>query len=76
MKKETKTIKINMSYIYVGETSIEIPETLLKDKNKQQQLEIAYEYAQTHLRDIPIADYLEYIPDSDNFEMEDIELED
>lgn len=61
-----KTLRIKMSYTYVGDTSIEVPDNMT--------FEEAYEYAQDHIDDIPIAVNAEYISYSDNFELEDCDF--
>lgn len=72
-KSETKKLNISMSYIYVGDVSINVPLELLKGKSEQEQLVIAYNYACDHIDEIPVSNNAEYIPCSDSFEMEDIE---
>lgn len=39
-------------------------------------MEIACKYAQEHIDEIPVATNAEYIPYSDNFEIDDIDFED
>lgn len=58
-----KVLHINMSYIYTGDTSIKVPDNMT--------LEEAYEYAKENIWDIPVASNAEYVPDSDDFELED-----
>lgn len=69
---ETKRFNIVMAYTYIGDTSIEVPTELLKGKTEEEQLRSAYEYAQNHIDDIPLASNAEYIPYSDNFDLEDM----
>lgn len=71
-RKETKTLLIKMAYCFVGDTSIEVPAKLLVGKNAKKQLEIAFQYAQDHISEIPVAINATYIPDSDQFELDDI----
>ena len=66
--KKTKRLHIGMAYTYVGDTGIDIPTELLEGKTEEEQLEIACKYAQEHIA--------EYIPCSDNFEIDDIDFED
>lgn len=63
---------ISMSYIFVGDTQIDIPRYLLANKTPEEQLRIAYEYAQDHIDHIPVSKNTTYIPNSDSFELEDI----
>lgn len=72
---DTKRFHISMSYIFVGDTGIDIPKELLEGKTEEEQLQIAYEYAQEHIDEIPIANNAEYIAYSDNFELEDCDFE-
>ena len=72
---KTKTLLISMAYTYVGDTSIEVPYELIEGKTEEEQYKIAYQYAQEHIGEIPIADNAEYVSDSDNFDMDDIEWE-
>lgn len=72
----TKRLHIAMAYTYVGDTGIDIPIELLKNKTEDEQLEIAYQYAQEHIDDIPVASNAEYIAYSDEFELEDCDFED
>ena len=62
-----------MAYTFVGDTGIDIPIELLEGKTEEEQLRIAYEYAQEHIDEIPVARNAEYIPNSDNFEPEDVD---
>lgn len=71
-----KTLHISMAYTFVGDTSIDIPIELLEGRTKEEQLKIAYEYAQEHVDEIPVAENSEYIPYSDNFDFEDVNFED
>ena len=64
---KTKTLHIKMAYTFVGDTSIEVPVDMT--------LEEAFEYAQEHTNEIPVASNAEYVPDSDDFEIEDCEFE-
>jgi hypothetical protein len=75
MNMETKRLHIAMEYCYVGDTGIDVPVELLKGKSKDEQLEIAYEYAQDHINEIPVADNAKYIPNSDKFYLDDIDWE-
>lgn len=63
-----------MAYTFVGDTGIDIPMELLEGKSEEEQKEIAYKYAQEHINEIPVADNAEYISDSDNFEIDDIDF--
>lgn len=72
---QTKRLHISMAYTYVGDTGIDVPMELLKGKSKEEQLQIAYDYAREHISEIPVACNAEYVPDSDQFEMEDVEFE-
>ena len=72
---KTKTLLISMAYTYVGDTSIDIPLELLEGKSEEEQYEIAYQYAQEHIGEIPVARNADYVADSDNFEMDDIKWE-
>lgn len=74
--KENKKIAHGMAYTYVGDTGIDIPMELLEGKTDEEQLEIACKYAQEHIDEIPVATNAEYIPYSDNFEIDDIDFED
>ena len=73
--KKTKRLHITMAYTYVGDTGIDIPMGLLEGKIEEEQLEIAYRYAQEHIDEIPVANNSEYISYSDNFEIDDIDFE-
>ena len=72
---KTKRLNITMAYTYVGDTGINIPLELLEGKTEEEQYKIAYQYAQEHLGEIPVASNAEYVPDSDTFDMDDIEWE-
>ena len=72
---ETKRLHISMAYTFVGDTGIDVPVELLEGKTEEEQLQIAYEYAQSHINEIPVASNAEYIADSDNFELEDCNFE-
>lgn len=65
-----------MAYTFVGDTGIDIPIELLEGKTEEEQYKIAYEYAQNHIDEIPVADNAEYVSYSDNFEEDDIDFED
>lgn len=73
---ETKRLHISMAYTFVGDTGIDIPIELLEGKTEEEQLQIAYKYAQDHINEIPVASNAEYIADSDNFELEDCNFKD
>jgi hypothetical protein len=73
---KTKRLHISMAYTFVGDTGIDVPVELLKGKSEEEQLRIAFEYAEEHIDEIPVADNAEYISDSDDFEMEDVDWED
>lgn len=73
---KTKRLHIAMAYCYVGDTGIDVPMELLEGKTEEEQLEIAFKYAEEHIDKIPVANNAEYIPYSDNFEMDDIDFED
>lgn len=68
-----KELHISMAYTFVGDTAIDIPIEILEGKTEEEQYETAFNYAQDHIGEIPIAQNPQYIPDSDNFEQEDIE---
>ena len=74
--KNTERLHISMTYTYVGDTGIDIPMELLKGKTEEERLKIACKYAQEHIDEIPVATNAEYIPYSDNFEIDDIDFED
>lgn len=67
-----RRLHISMAYTFVGDTEIEVPETVLTNKPEDEQLKAAYEYAMDHIDEIPVAANAEYIPGSDRFEEEDI----
>ena len=71
---KTKRLHISMAYTFVGDTGIDVPMELLEGKTEEEQIQIAYKYAQEHIDDIPVASNAEYIPYSDNFEMEDCDF--
>lgn len=71
-----KRLHISMAYTFVGDTGIDIPIELLEGKTEEEQYKIAYEYAQNHIDEIPVADNAEYVSYSDNFEEDDIDFED
>jgi hypothetical protein len=60
----------------LGDTGIDIPMELLEGKTEEEQYDIAFWYAQEHIDEIPVAANAEYISNSDNFEMEDIDFDD
>ena len=68
----TTTLYIRMVYKFFGNTEIDIPNSLLEGKTEEEQLKIAYEYAKDHIDEIPVPNDAEYLPYSDEFEMEDI----
>ena len=70
--RETTRLHISMAYTFVGDTGIDIPSELLEGKSEDEQLVIAYQYAQENIDKIPVATNAEYIPNSDNFEIDDI----
>lgn len=74
--KKTKRLHISMAYTFVGDTGIDIPVELLESKTEKEQYDIAFAYAQEHIDEIPVATNAEYIPYSDNFEIDDIDFED
>ena len=75
MDKKTVRLNISMAYTFVGDTSIDIPIELLAGKTQEEKYDIAYDYAREHLADIPVSNNVHYIPDSDNFELCDINFE-
>ena len=72
---KTKRLNISMAYTFVGTTGIDIPVSLLAGKSEGEQYEIAYEYAKDHIDEIPVAHDAEYVPDSDQFDIDDIDFE-
>lgn len=74
--KNTKRLHITMAYTFVGDTGIDIPMELLEGKTEEEQYDIAFLYAQEHIDEIPVAANAEYISNSDNFEMYDIDFDD
>lgn len=64
--KRTKRLNIKMAYTFVGDTYIDVPAELT--------LEEAVEYAREHLSEIPVAENATYIPDSDDFDLDDCEF--
>ena len=60
----------------MGDTGIDIPVELLEGKTEEEQYKIAYDYAQDHIVEIPVAENAEYIADSDYFEEDDIDFDD
>lgn len=75
LDKQYVRLHISMAYTFVGDTGIDIPKELLEGKSLDEQYKIAYEYALDNIDRIPVADNAEYIPDSDTFELEDIDFE-
>ena len=73
---KTKRLNISMAYTFVGTTGIDIPISLLEGKSEEEQYAIAYEYAKDHLDEIQVASDAEYVPDSDQFDIDDIDFED
>lgn len=65
-----------MAYTFVGDTGIDIPVKSLAGKTKEEQYDIAFDYANEHIDEIPVADNAEYIAFSDSFAREDIKFED
>lgn len=72
---DTKRLHITMAYTFVGDTGINVPMELLEGKTKEEQIQIAFNYAQEHIDEIPVAENAEYIANSDNFELEDCDFE-
>jgi hypothetical protein len=72
---KTKRLHISMAYTYVGDTGIDVPLELLEGKTEEEQYKIAFQYAQEHIGEIPVARNAEYVADSDNFEIDDIKWE-
>ena len=68
-------LHITMAYTFVGDTGIDVPDELLKGKDDDEKLKIAFEYAKKHIDEIPVARNAEYIADSDDFELDDCEFE-
>lgn len=75
-KKQTKRLHITMAYTFVGDTGIDIPMELLEGKTEEEQYKIAYDYAQDHIDEIPVAENAEYVSDSDVFEEDNIDFDD
>ena len=73
---KTKRVYITMAFTFVGTTGIDIPVSLLEGKSEEEQYEIAYEYAKDHLDEIPVASDAEYVENSDEFDIDDIEFDD
>lgn len=73
---KTKRLYIKMAYTFVGNTGIDIPVSLLEGKSEDEQYAIAYEYAKDHLDEIPVASDAEYVENSDEFDIDDIEFDD
>ena len=69
-------LHIAMAYCFVGDTGIDIPDELLEGLSEEEALQVAHDYAQDHIDEIPVATNAEYIPDSDNFEIDDCDFED
>jgi hypothetical protein len=72
---ETKRLSVSVAYTFVGNVDVDVPLELLKGKSEDEQMQIAYDYAQSQIDEIPVASDAVYIPGSDNFEMEDIHWE-
>lgn len=72
---EFKRLHICMAYTFVGDTGIDVPMELLEGKTEEEQLIAAYEYAQKHIDEIQVSSNADYVPNSDYFELEDIEFE-
>lgn len=75
MDKKTVKLNISMAYTFVGDTSIDIPIELLKGKTQEEKYDIAYNYAKDHMSNIPVSKHTEYVPDSDQFDIDDINFE-
>ena len=75
-EKNTVKLHISMTYIFTGDTGINIPAELLEGKSEDEKLKIAYEYARKHIDEIPVADNAEYVSDSDNFDLESCDFGD
>lgn len=75
-EKNTVKLHISMTYIFTGDTGIDIPAELLEEKSEDEKLKIAYEYARKHIDEIPVADNAEYVLDSDNFDLESCDFGD
>lgn len=74
LDNEKKRLHITMSYVYVGDVSIDLPEEILEG-SEEEKLQVAFDYAKQHIDEIPVAENAEYISDSDNFALEDISWE-
>lgn len=73
--KKTVKLNISMGYTFVGNTGIDIPIELLEGKTESEKYDIAYNYARDHIDEIPVAKNAEYIENSDQFDIDDIEFE-
>ena len=73
--EKTKRLHIAMAYVFVGDTYIDVPIKLLEGKTEEEMFHVAYEYAQEHIDEIPVAKNSEYVPYSDNFTNDDINWE-
>ena len=73
--ENTRRLHITMTYMFTGDTGIDVPEKLLDGKTEEEQLEAAYKYARDHIDEIPVAENAEYVCDSDTFELDDIDFE-
>lgn len=73
--KDFKKLHISMAYTFVGDTGIDVPLKLLEGKTEEEQLRVAYRYAQENIDKIHVAENATYIADSDAFELEDIDFE-
>ena len=68
-------LHIAMAYTFVGDTGIDIPDELLEGLSEEEALQVAHDYAQEHIDEIDVANNAEYIPYSDNFEIDDCDFE-
>ena len=75
-KSETKHLCIEMGYVFVGDTGIDVPVKLLEGKTEEEKLKIGFEYAMEHIDKIPVACNAAYVENSDNCELEDVHWED
>lgn len=73
--ENTRRLHITMRYMFTGDTGIDIQEKLLAGKTEEEQLEAAYQYAQDHIDEIPVAVNAEYVCDSDTFKLDDIDFD-
>ena len=75
--KKTKRLHITMTYAFIGDTGIDIPvDVLNKETSDTNKIKAAFEYARTHIGEIPVAANATYINDSDSFEFDDIDFND